>query len=114
MVPIRSPFSTGVSRHHSAAWAVAGNGADAADFAGGVLPSGTVTFAAGATRKGQHVAMIGTSMCWGFITPDVDVRGGLISMPHVFNGARDAYVFGGAGTAGADAGNGQPRHLLGT
>ncbi len=68
--------------------------------AGGV-DAAVATFAAGATRKGQHVAMIGTSMCWGFITPDVDVRGGLISMPHVFNGSRDAYVFGGAATAGA-------------
>ncbi len=68
--------------------------------AGGV-DAAVATFAAGATRQGRHVAMIGTSMCWGFITPDVDTRGGLISMPHVFDGARDAYVFGGAGTAGA-------------
>jgi xylulokinase len=68
--------------------------------AGGV-DAAVATFAAGATRRGSHVAMIGTSMCWGFITPDVDTRGGLISMPHVFGGVRDAYVFGGAGTAGA-------------
>jgi sugar (pentulose or hexulose) kinase len=68
--------------------------------AGGV-DAAVATFAAGATRQGRHVAMIGTSMCWGFITPDVDTRGSLISMPHVFDGERDAYVFGGAGTAGA-------------
>lgn len=68
--------------------------------AGGV-DAAVATFAAGATRKGQHVAMIGTSMCWGYITPDVDTSGGLVSMPHVFNGRRDCYVFGGAITAGA-------------
>lgn len=68
--------------------------------AGGV-DAAVATFAAGATRKGQHVAMIGTSMCWGYITTQVDVSGGLVSMPHVFGGDRDAYVFGGAITAGA-------------
>jgi xylulokinase len=45
--------------------------------------------------------MMGTSMCWGTIRPTVDARHGLISMPHVFNGAQDLYVFGGATTAGA-------------
>lgn len=70
--------------------------------AGGV-DAAVATFAAGATRKGQHVAMIGTSMCWGFITRDVDTRSGLISMPHVFGGEHDVYVFGGAATAGASA-----------
>ncbi|MBC8058973.1 MAG: hypothetical protein H7Y61_20590, partial [Rhizobiales bacterium] len=44
---------------------------------------------------------IGTSMCWGTIRQSVDARHGLISMPHVFNGAHDLYVFGGAITAGA-------------
>ena len=68
--------------------------------AGGV-DAAVATFAAGATRRGQHVAMIGTSMCWGYITPKVDVSGGLVSMPHVFGGEHDAYVFGGAITAGA-------------
>ncbi len=67
--------------------------------AGGV-DAAVATFAAGATRKGQHVAMIGTSMCWGFITPQVDTRNGHIAMPHVFHGERDVYVFGGANTAG--------------
>ena len=68
--------------------------------AGGV-DAAVATFAAGATRAGQHVAMIGTSMCWGHIAPQVDARHGLISMPNVVNGHRDAYVFGGAITAGA-------------
>ena len=69
-------------------------------IAGGV-DAAVATFAAGATRQGQHVAMIGTSMCWGYIDQAVDARNGLISMPHVFNGLHDNYVFGGAITAGA-------------
>jgi xylulokinase len=68
--------------------------------AGGV-DAAVATLAAGATRAGNHVAMIGTSMCWGTVRASVDARHGLIGMPHVFNGANDLYVFGGAITAGA-------------
>ena len=68
--------------------------------AGGV-DAAVATFAAGATRRGQHVAMIGTSMCWGYVDQDNDARHGLVAMPHVFNGRRDLYVFGGAICAGA-------------
>ncbi|CAE6711680.1 Xylulose kinase [Paraburkholderia aspalathi] len=74
--------------------------AGTAIVAGGV-DAAVATFAAGVTRAGQHVAMIGTSMCWGYINQTVVARHGLISMPHVFNGQRDIYVFGGAITAGA-------------
>lgn len=69
-------------------------------IAGGV-DAAVATLAAGVTRPGQHVAMIGTSMCWGYVTQRVDARHGLVSMPHVFGGARDMYVFGGAITAGS-------------
>jgi len=68
--------------------------------AGGV-DAAMATLAAGAAEPGRHVAMIGTSMCWGTIRRSVDARHGLIGMPHVFNGAEDLYVFGGAITAGA-------------
>ena len=68
--------------------------------AGGV-DAAVATLAAGVTRPGQHVAMIGSSMCWGYVSRDVDARHGLVSMPHVFGGPQDAYVFGGAITAGA-------------
>ncbi|CAH2901125.1 MAG: Xylulose kinase (EC [uncultured Paraburkholderia sp.] len=77
-----------------------GLAAGTAIVAGGV-DAAVATFAAGVSRAGQHVAMIGTSMCWGYINQTVDARHGLISMPHVFNGQRDIYVFGGAITAGA-------------
>lgn len=68
--------------------------------AGGV-DAAVATFAAGAAQAGQHVAMIGTSMCWGYIHQRVDARHGLVAMPHVLNGRRDLYVFGGAISAGA-------------
>ena len=68
--------------------------------AGGV-DAAVATFAAGVTRPGEHVAMIGTSMCWGMLTPRADPRHGLVSMPYVVNGMHDTYVFGGAITAGA-------------
>lgn len=68
--------------------------------AGGV-DAPVATLAAGVTHAGQHVAMIGTSMCWGFVRQDADAKHGLVSMPHVFGGPQDAYVFGGAITAGA-------------
>jgi xylulokinase len=67
--------------------------------AGGV-DAAVATFAAGVTKAGQHVAMIGTSMCWGYLNQTVDASHGLVSMPHVYNGRRDLYVFGGASTAG--------------
>ncbi|PUA16561.1 FGGY-family carbohydrate kinase [Glaciimonas sp. PCH181] len=68
--------------------------------AGGV-DAAVATFAAGVTHAGNHVAMIGTSMCWGYINQQVDARHGLISMPHVHNSQKDLYIFGGAITAGA-------------
>ncbi len=68
--------------------------------AGGV-DAAVATLAAGVVAPGNHVAMIGTSMCWGFINHSADARHGLISMPHVNNPLEDIYTFGGAITAGA-------------
>ncbi|MBB6286511.1 MULTISPECIES: FGGY-family carbohydrate kinase [unclassified Pseudomonas] len=69
-------------------------------LAGGV-DAAMATLAAGVTQPGNHVAMIGTSMCWGYLNQRVDAHHGLVSMPHVYNGHRDLYIFGGAITAGA-------------
>ncbi|WP_426149287.1 FGGY-family carbohydrate kinase [Pseudomonas sp. DC3000-4b1] len=69
-------------------------------LAGGV-DAAMATFAAGATRPGKHVAMLGTSMCWGHLNARADARHGLVSFPHVYRGDRDLYSFGGALTAGA-------------
>ncbi|OZG74170.1 hypothetical protein BTA51_03885 [Hahella sp. CCB-MM4] len=68
--------------------------------AGGV-DAAMATLAAGVIEPGNHVAMIGTSMCWGYINKSTDARNGLISMPYVHNGQQDIYIFGGAITAGA-------------
>ncbi len=68
--------------------------------AGGV-DAAVATLAAGVTEPGDHVAMIGTSMCWGFINRDVDAGQRLVSFPHVWDGMRETYSFGGAITAGA-------------
>ncbi|RYB03319.1 FGGY-family carbohydrate kinase [Lichenibacterium ramalinae] len=68
--------------------------------AGGV-DAAVATYAAGVVRPGQHVAMIGTSMCWGTIAPTADAAHGLISFPYVTRADDDLYVFGGAATAGA-------------
>lgn len=67
----------------------------------GGIDAAVATLAAGVVAPGNHVAMIGTSMCWGFINHSVDARHGLISMPHVNNPLEDIYTFGGAITAGA-------------
>lgn len=68
--------------------------------AGGV-DAAMATLAAGVIAPGNHVAMIGTSMCWGFINQRTDAANGLISMPYVHNATEDIYIFGGAITAGA-------------
>jgi hypothetical protein len=54
--------SGGISVPHSVTWAVSGSGgnpASASDFAGGVLPSGEVTFAMGETSKVVTVSVQG-------------------------------------------------------
>ena len=78
----RSGVTTGVT---SAAWAVAGSGAraaDAADFVGGVFPSGTVSFAAGERSKIITVDVAGDSLLeWDeqFTVSLSDATGGSIS-----------------------------------
>lgn len=101
MMPDRLLESSGVVGGLLPSWAQRlGLRAGTPVIAGGV-DAAVATLAAGAAQPGNHVAMIGTSMCWGTIRPSVDARHGLISMPHVFNGAKDLYVFGGAIAAGA-------------
>ena len=67
-------------------------------IAGGV-DAAVATYAAGVVKPGHHVAMIGTSMCWGYVAPTADAAHGLIAFPYVVGD--DLYVFGGAATAGA-------------
>jgi sugar (pentulose or hexulose) kinase len=68
-------------------------------IAGGV-DAACATLAAGGVRRGDHVTMLGTSMCWGAIRGDVSAGDGLVSFPHVLRPRENIYVFGGAVTAG--------------
>lgn len=69
-------------------------------IAGGV-DAAVATLSAGAFADGNHVAMMGTSMCWGFVTEKTNLSSKLVSMPHVIDPLNKVYTFGGAATAGA-------------
>jgi xylulokinase len=68
--------------------------------AGGV-DAAVATLSAGVFHERQHVCMLGTSMCWGFIHHEPPREAGLVSMPYVLEPLRNTYTFGGAATAGA-------------
>lgn len=68
--------------------------------AGGV-DAAAATLSAGVLAEGRHVAMLGTSMCWGFVHEKPAREAGLVSMPYVLDPERLTYTFGGAATAGA-------------
>lgn len=68
--------------------------------AGGV-DAAAATLSAGVLAQGRHVAMLGTSMCWGFVHHRAPSEAGLVSMPYVLDPQRLTYTFGGAATAGA-------------
>ncbi len=69
-------------------------------IAGGI-DAAVATLSAGAFEEGNHVAMIGTSMCWGVIHEGEALSPKLVSMPYVAYPFRKIYTFGGAATAGA-------------
>ena len=67
----------------------------------GGIDAAVATLSAGAFDVGNHVAMIGTSMCWGVVHEGESVSPQLVSMPYVAYAAQKVYTFGGAATAGA-------------
>ncbi|WBL14678.1 FGGY-family carbohydrate kinase [Sutcliffiella sp. NC1] len=67
----------------------------------GGVDAPVATMGAGALAEGNHVAMLGTSMCWGFITEKPNLSPNLVSMPHCVDSSDIIYTFGGAATAGA-------------
>lgn len=69
-------------------------------IAGGI-DAAVATLSAGAFDPGNHVAMIGTSMCWGVVHDGESVSPNLVSMPYVAYPTSKVYTFGGAATAGA-------------
>ena len=59
------------------------------------------TLGVGVLDAGQHVAMIGTSMGWGYVHDKPLMAKNLVTMPYVVDSDRLLYTFGGAATAGA-------------
>lgn len=55
----------------------------------------------GAVNRKEHVAMVGTSMCWGFLHGGDHVSPGLVSFPYIIDGEDTIYTFGGGATSGA-------------
>ncbi len=55
----------------------------------------------GAVNRKEHVAMVGTSMCWGFLHDGEHVSPGLVSFPYVLDPENTVYTFGGGATSGA-------------
>ncbi len=68
---------------------------------GGGVDAPMATFAAGALDRGDNVAMMGTSTCWGIIHTGEDFARELVSMPHVIDAENRVYTWGGSATAGA-------------
>ncbi len=59
------------------------------------------TLAAGAFQRGDNVAMMGTSTCWGIIHQGEAFARELVSMPHVVEAEAKFYTWGGSATSGA-------------
>lgn len=69
-------------------------------LAGGV-DAAMETLAAGALARGDNVAMMGTSTCWGIIHTGERFARELVSMPHVVESTEKFYTWGGSATSGA-------------
>ena len=69
-------------------------------LAGGV-DAPMATFAAGALSRGDNVAMMGTSTCWGIVHTGEGFAKELVSMPHVVEAEEKVYTWGGSATSGA-------------
>lgn len=70
-------------------------------IAAGGIDAAVATLSAGAFDEGDHVAMVGTSMCWGVIHEGEKLSPWLVSMPYVAYPEQKVYSWGGAATAGA-------------
>lgn len=66
----------------------------------GGIDAVVATIGAGVFSEGSHVAMMGTSMCWGFVTEQPNLSEKLVSMPFAIDSKSKIYTFGGAATAG--------------
>jgi len=66
----------------------------------GGIDAPMATLSGGAIERGDNVAMMGTSTCWGVIHQGEAYSKSLVSMPHVVNCTEEIYTWGGAATGG--------------
>lgn len=69
-------------------------------IAGGI-DAPVAQLSAGSVFEGEHVAMVGTSTCWGNIHDGKYLTPELISYPYVVDDLSKIYTFGGGATSGA-------------
>ncbi|SHH54587.1 FGGY-family carbohydrate kinase [Thermosipho atlanticus] len=67
----------------------------------GGIDAPVAQLSAGAMFEGEHVAMVGTSMCWGTINKKEKPVFGLVNFPYVIDDLEKIYTFGGSATTGA-------------
>ncbi len=67
----------------------------------GGIDAPVAQFSCGVINEGEHVAMTGTSICWGTVHNGKYLSPGLISFPYVVNDDTSIYTFGGGATSGA-------------
>nr|WP_211250101.1 FGGY-family carbohydrate kinase [Mesoaciditoga lauensis] len=67
----------------------------------GGIDAAVAQLAAGALDEGEHVAMAGTSMCWGTVHDGKYLTPKLVSFPYVVDEEKKIYTFGGSATSGA-------------
>lgn len=68
-------------------------------IAGGI-DAPVASFSAGMLEEKSHVAMVGTSTCWGVVHKGQYLSPKLVSFPYVAHDDEMIYTFGGAATAG--------------
>lgn len=69
-------------------------------IAGGI-DAPVAQLSAGGLDEGEHVAMVGTSTCWGTVHDGKRMPFGLVSFPYVVHDTERIYSFGGSATTGA-------------
>jgi len=69
----------------------------------GGIDAAVTQFSAGVIEEGEHVAMAGTSMCWGTVHDGKHLNKGLVNFPYVVYEKEKIYTFGGSSTNGAIA-----------
>ncbi|NLL37821.1 MAG: FGGY-family carbohydrate kinase [Fretibacterium sp.] len=67
----------------------------------GGIDAPVAQFSCGVVNEGEHVAMTGTSICWGTVHDGKYLTPGLVSFPYVVNDDTTIYTFGGGATSGA-------------